>query len=127
MERKKRLRHFRELEVYQRAFQADMRIFKITKTFPHEERYALVDQMRRASRSVCSNLAEGCRKRQYIAMFRNKITDSLQEASETQCWLEFSLACQYISQQTFLELDDEYEQIMAMLNSMERNAEKFCF
>lgn len=127
MERKKRIRHFRDLEVYQRAFQAAMRIFQMTKTFPSEEKYALVDQIRRASRSVCSNLAEGWRKRRYIAMFRNKITDSLQEASETQCWLEFSVACQYISQQTFSELDDEYEQIIAMLNSMERNAEKFCF
>jgi four helix bundle protein len=94
MERKKLIRHFRELEVYQRAFQAAMRIFQITRTFPPEEKYALVDQMRRSSRSVCANLAEGWRKRQHIAVFRNKVTDSLQEASETQCWLEFSVACQ---------------------------------
>ena len=51
----------------------------------------------------------------------------MQEASETQCWLEFALACKYIKQSTFNELDDEYEQIIAMLNSMEMNAEKFCF
>ena len=51
----------------------------------------------------------------------------MMEASETQCWLEFALACRYIDQKTFDTLDDEYEQIIAMLNSMEMNAEKFCF
>jgi four helix bundle protein len=76
---------------------------------------------------VCANLAEGWRKRRYLAVFKNKITDSMQEASETQCWLEFSLACRYIDQDTFDELDDEYEQLIAMLNSMELNAEKFCY
>lgn len=51
----------------------------------------------------------------------------MQEASETQCWLEFSLACHYVSQKDFDKLDDEYEQIIAMLNSIEKNAKKFCF
>ncbi len=125
--RKKTIKHFRDLEVYQRAFTAAMRIHEITKTFPAEEKYSLVDQIRRASRSVCSNLAEGWRKRKYIAVFRNKVSDSMQEASETQCWLEFSLACRYIDEGIFRELDNEYEQILAMLNSMEMNADKFCF
>ena len=92
MERKRDIRHFRDLEVYKRAFHGAMRIFDITKEFPPEERFSLVDQIRKASRSVCSNLAEAWRKRRYIAVFKNKITDSMQEASETQCWLEFSLA-----------------------------------
>ena len=127
MERKKNIRHFRDLEVYRRSFDAAMSIFQMTKKFPQEERYSLVDQIRRSSRSVCANLAECWRKRRYIAVFKNKITDSMQEASETQCWLEFSLTCGYISRSIFDELDDEYEQIIAMLNSMELNAEKFCF
>ena len=127
MVRKHKIEHFRDLEVYRRAFDIAMRIFQITKKFPSEEKYSLVDQIRRASRSVCSNLAEAWRKRRYIAVFKNKITDSMQEASETQCWLEFSLACNYIDQDIFNTLDDEYEQIIAMLNSMEKNAEKFCF
>jgi len=126
-EKKKRIRHFRDLDVYQRAFSAAMTIFQITKGFPSEERFSLVDQIRRASRSVCANIAEGWRKRRYLAVFKNKITDAMQEASETQCWLEFSLACKYIDQDLFDELDNEYEQIIAMLNSMEKNAAKFCF
>jgi len=127
MERKGKIRHFRDLEVYRRAFDAAMEIFQLTKRFPAEERYSMVDQIRRSSRSVCANLAEGWRKRKYEAVFRNKITDSMMEASETQCWLEFSLECGYILRSVFDKLDNEYEQIIAMLNSMEMNAQKFCF
>ena len=123
----KEIRHFRDLLVYQRAFRAAMRIFQLTKTFPAEERFSLVDQIRRASRSVCVNIAEGWRKRRYEAVFRNKMTDSMQEASETQCWLEFSLACEYINQATFDELSVEYEEIIGMLSSMERKSKKFCY
>ena len=123
----KSIRHFRDLMVYQRAFTAAMRIYEITKGFPAEEKYSLVDQVRRSSRSVCSNLAEGWRKRRYQAVFKNKITDAMQEASETQCWLEFSFACGYIDQSIFNDLDEEFEEIIAMLNSMELNAKKFCF
>jgi four helix bundle protein len=124
---KRDIKHFRDLEVYRRAFDAAMKIFQLTKKFPAEERFSLVDQMRRASRSVCANLSEAWRKRRYAAVFKNKITDSMQEASETQCWLEFSFSCRYIEKDIFDKLDDEYEQIIAMLNSVERNAEKFCY
>ncbi len=127
LERKKSIRHFRDLEVYRRAFDAAMQIFEVTKKFPPEERFSMVDQIRRSSRSVCANLAEGWRKRRYLAVFKNKITDSMQEASETQCWLEFCLACSYINQDVFDKLDNEYEQLIAMLNSMEMNAAKFCY
>jgi four helix bundle protein len=127
VERKKDIKHFRDLEVYQLAFSSAMRIFEITKNFPKEEMYSLVDQIRRSSRSVCSNIAEAWQKRQYIAVFKNKITDAMQEASETQCWLDFSLACQYIGKELFEELDNDYKRINAMLRSMDKNAKKFCF
>lgn len=104
-----------------------MKIFEITKEFPKEEKYSLVDQIRRSSRAVCSNLAEAWRKRKYIAVFRNKLTDAMQEASETQSWLEFCLACGYIQDGLFKELDNGCEELILMLNSMEKNAEKFCF
>ena len=87
----------------------------------------MTDQIRRASRSVCSNLAESWRKRRYRAVFINKLTDAQQEASETQTWLDFCLACKYINYQKFERLDQEYENILAMLNSMEMKAHKFCF
>ena len=127
MKRKKIIKHFRDMEVYQRAFAAAMKIFTITKDFPNEEKYSLVDQIRRSSRSVCSNFGEAWRKRKYIAVFKNKVTDSMQEASETQTWLEFSMACEYISKEVFEEIDTEYEEIISMLSSVEKNAHKFCF
>jgi four helix bundle protein len=127
MERKKTIRHFRDLEVYQRSFALAVDIFQISKKFPSEERYSLTDQIRRSSRSVCSNLAEAWRKRRYVVVFKNKLTDVMQEASETQSWLEICFACGYIDEEQFKKLDSEYEEIISMLNSMERNAGKFCY
>lgn len=104
-----------------------MRIFELSKSFPNEEKYSLTDQIRRSSRSVCSNIAEGWRKRRYELVFKNKITDAQQEASETQCWLEFALECKYINKESFTVLDKDYDEILAMLNSMEMNSNKFCY
>ena len=117
----------RESEVYKLAFSCAMEVFKLSKGFPAEERYSLTDQIRRSSRSVCSNLGEAWRKRRYRAVFINKLTDAQQEASETQTWLDFCVACKYINQQTFERLDQEYEKILGMLNSMVVKADKSCF
>ncbi len=75
---------------------------------------------------MCSNLSEGWRKRRYKAVFINKLTDSEQEAAETQTWLEFAFACKYINREKFEELDEKYEHIFAMLITMERKADQFC-
>ena len=122
----KRIGSVRELKVYKLAFEAAMEIFEISKSFPKEETYSLTDQVRRSSRSVCTNLAEGWRKRRYKAVFINKLSDAGQEAAETQAWLEFALACKYIDKRAFKRLDDKYEHIFAMLFKMEQKAESFC-
>ena len=119
-------RSVRELNVYRLAFASAIEIFQISKIFPKEERFSLTDQIRKSSRSVCSNLAEAWRKRKYLAVFIHKLSDCSQEAAETQTWLEFSLNCQYINQETFNHLDEQYEHIFAMLSTMERKAELFC-
>jgi four helix bundle protein len=124
--RTKRIRSVRELDVYRLAFEAAMEIFVISKAFPKEETYSLTDQVRKSSRSVCTNLAEGWRKRRYKAMFANKLLDAAQEAAETQTWLEFALHCKYISKKTFDNLDEKYEHIFAMLFTMEQKADSFC-
>lgn len=117
---------FRELNVYKKAFEAAMEIFNISKEFPSDEKYSLTDQIKRSSRSVCSNLAEGWRKRKYKAVFVNKLTDCCQEAAETQAWLDFALRCGYITADEYHRLDEYYEHIFAMLLTMERKAESFC-
>ncbi|MGB3478906.1 MAG: four helix bundle protein [bacterium] len=125
--RNKTLRHFRDLEVYQMAFDSAMKIFKITRDFPVEERYSITNQIRRSSRSVCSSIGEAWRKRKYKAYFKNKLTDAMSEASETQTWFDFCLACKYIDREVYEEMDNTYETIIAKLNAMEKKAESFCF
>ena len=102
-----RIRSYKELRVYQAAIDAAMRIFEITKRFPHEERFSMVDQMRRASRSVCSNIGEAWRKRRYPAHFRSKLSDSEGEAEETRVWLDLALRCRYISEEEELDQTDD--------------------
>lgn len=119
------IRSYRELRVYQNAFEAAMKIFEITKTFPAEEKYSMVDQMRRSSRSVCSNIAEAWRKRRYPAHFASKLSDSEGEAEETRVWLEFALHCRYINQAIFDELDAKYDLIIGQLVKMISEPEKW--
>lgn len=124
--RTNKINSVRELEVYKLAFETAMEIFKLSKIFPEEERYSLIDQVRRSSRSICASLAEGWRKRKYKAVFISKLLDAAQESAETQTWLEFALACKYIDKSTFEKLDERYEHIFAMLVTMEKKADTFC-
>jgi four helix bundle protein len=121
-----RIKSVRDLLVYKKAFDAAMEIFGISKMFPKEEIYSLTDQIRRSSRSVCANISEAWRKRRYKAVFINKLSDSAQEAGETQTWLEFLLACNYIDEHVFENLFKDYEEIFAMLHAMEKKADTFC-
>ena len=81
---KRKVQSHEDLDVYQIAFCAAMRIFQLSKAFPREETYALTDQIRRSSSSVCSNIAEAWRKRLYEAAFVSKLNDVEAEAAETQ-------------------------------------------
>jgi four helix bundle protein len=116
---------YKELRVYQAAMAAAMRIFEISKRFPPEERYSLTDQIRRASRSVCSNIGESWRKRRYRAAFVSKLSDGETEAEETRVWLEFSWRCKYISKAEADELDSQYDHILAQLVLMIERPEQW--
>jgi len=120
-----RIKSYKELRVYQNAFEVAMEIFRITKKFPPEEKYSLVDQIRRSSRSVCTNTAEAWRKRRYKAAFVAKLSDAETEACETEVHIQFSLACQYIDQKTASLLEERYEQILSQLVIMIDNPEKW--
>ena len=86
---------FRDLRVYQLAFDLAMEIFRLSKSFPQEERFSLTDQIRRSPRSVAANIAEGYRKKQYPKMFVSKMADADGEANETQVWINFATNCGY--------------------------------
>ena len=120
---KKSVRKHTDLEVYQLGFAAGMKVFEHTKQFPKEERYSLTDQIRRSSRSVCGDLAEGWRKRRYPQSFVSKLTDSEAEAAETQSWLQFAVSCGYLNRDEAATLYKEYDRIIAMLVKMATRAD----
>ena len=120
-----KIKHFRELDVYQNALMAAMEIFEISKRFPNEERFSLTDQIRRSSRSVCSNLSEAWRKRRYAAAFVSKLNDAEGEAAETQVHLEFAFRCGYLDAASFQRLDDAYDKIIGQLVNMAEHSEKW--
>ena len=119
------IRSYRELRVYQNAFEATMLVFEITKAFPPEEKYSMVDQVRRSSRSVCANIAEAWRKRKYPAHFVSKLSDSAGEADETRVWLELAVGCKYINKSTFDDIDTRYDLILGQLVKMMAEPEKW--
>jgi four helix bundle protein len=121
-----RVQDFRELEVYQKAFELQQQIFELSKDFPKEEQYALTDQIRRSSRSVGANLAEAWKKRRYPAHFASKLTDSDGEQAETLHWLNTSLACGYLAVDVHEQFVMGYERIGKMLGAMIRDSETWC-
>ena len=118
-----KIRNHKELHVWQDAMDAAMTIFEATRRFPAEERYSLVDQVRRSSRSVAANVSEAWRKRRYQAAFVAKINDAESEASETQTWIEFSRRCHYLNDLEAGELDALYERIIGQLVVMAGNSQ----
>ena|ERR1700743_1552920 len=116
---------FRDLIAYKKAFALSMEIFSITKSFPKEETYSLIDQIRRSSRSVFASIAEAYKKRRYPNHFISKLTDADMENGETQAWLDASLACKYITQEKYQELSKQSEEVTYLLIYMINNPEKF--
>lgn len=115
----------KSLRVFQMAYKLAMEIFEITRAFPKEERYSLTDQIRRSSRSVPANIAEGYRKRQYPNAFASKMSDADGEATETQVWRDVSKDCRYIDPSTHGRLISEYKEVGSMLGHMINNPLKF--
>jgi len=120
------VKSYRDLDVYKLARQSAKEIFELTKTYPKEERYSLISQVRRSSRSVGAQIAEAWAKRRYPAHFISKLTDSDGEQQETQHWLDTSLDCNYINISRHKELINQYQKIGKMLNGMIRKSSQFC-
>lgn len=117
--------NFRNLAAYKKAFALAMEIFEITKRFPKEERFSLTDQMRRSSRSVCSCIGEAYRKTHYEGYFVSKSSDADGENTETRVWLDFSVACKYITSESWSALELRAEEVGKLINHMIENPEKY--
>ncbi|MDO1500705.1 four helix bundle protein [Winogradskyella maritima] len=116
---------FKTLLAYQKGFALAMEIFHLTKSFPKSELYMLTSQIIRSSRSVCSNLSEGYRKRKYPKHFVSKLTDSDMENSETQLWLDFASACEYINQKQYKNYTEKSEEVGKLINYMINKPDKY--
>jgi four helix bundle protein len=116
---------FKSLLAYRKGFDLAMEIKDVSNSFPKEETYSLTDQIRRSSRSVCTNIAEAYRKRRYKKHFISKLTNSDAENGETQSWLEFAEACKYISTETENDLTEKSLEVGKLINYKINNPGKF--
>lgn len=125
--RKALITSHRELDVWTRAFEASMDIFRLTKTFPREETYSLTDQIRRSSRSVTANITEAWRRRRYAGVFVNKLNQAEAEATETQDWLHYAVECGYLERAVAADLYRQYDAILKTLVGMITHADTWTF
>lgn len=119
------MRSYKELLIYQKAFNLAMDIREITRSFPKEEIYSLTNQIIRCSRSVCANFAEAYRRRKYPAHFLSKLTDADAENAETEVWLDFALACRYITEDEHRKLISQKEEVGKLLGDIFKNPDKY--
>jgi len=122
---KKRVVTYRDFNVYRQSFDLAMEIFHETKHFPRAEQYSLIDQIRRAARSVPANIAEGWAKRKYENVFKRHIYDAMGSCEEVRVWLEFALECQYMDDTIFVRLNKKCSEVGAMLSSLANKWQTF--
>ncbi len=126
-DKSKKYKGFRDLIVYQKSYKLAIEVSRLTKSYPKEEKYVLVDQMRRASRSIPSNIAEAWARRRYPKSFVSKLIDAHGEELEMEVWVDMSLDLEYINPEKHTLLLERYVEISKMLQSMETHPEKFCY
>jgi len=117
--------NYKDLLAYKKAYALAMEIFNFTKKFPNEEKYSLTDQIRRSSRSVCTNIAEAYKRRRYADYFISKLNDCESENAETQVWLDFSHDCKYITAEEYILLNAKNDEVGKLIWYMINNPDKF--
>jgi len=120
-----RINSFAELRAYQAACCLDEMVFEETKSWPGEEKYALIDQIRRSARSIGANIAEAWAKRRYPAHFVSKLTDADGELQETRHWLGRALKYGYAAKAKTDTMEKQCTVIGKMLGSMIKKPEAF--
>ncbi len=116
---------YESLMAYQKAWKLANELYALSKSFPEEEKYSLTDQVRRSSRSVCTNIGEGYRKRRYPKHFVSKMSDADGEMTETQIWINFAFECKYINVTKYNDLSDQAAQAGKLIGFMIDNPGKF--
>ena len=113
---------FEDLDVFKRAYRISLEIHSASLKFPKVEQYALADQIRRASKSICANLSEGYGKRSLTqAEFNRFVLMSIGSADEMRVWGRYCLDLGYIDEEKWKHWRDEYEQIAKMLQGLSKS------
>lgn len=124
-EKKMGIYQCKDLKVYNRSFEIAHKIFELSRKFPAEEKYSLVDQIRRSSRSIPANIREGFEKKRYKDVFKRHLNDALGSAEETQTWIDFAFRAGYITKETYDILFKEYFEITSMIYTLMKNWSNF--
>src|SRR5262245_5325024 len=123
-ERRKRVVSFEDLEVFQRAYRISLEIHQRSLTFPQIEQRVLADQLRRASKSICANVAEGYgRQKRSKAEFKRFLQMAIGSSDEMRVWVRYALDLGYIDEAIWRRWRDEYQVISRMLQSLATRAE----
>ena len=116
-------RRFEDLEVFRRAYRLSLEVHRASLDFPRIEQWALADQVRRASKSICANVAEGFGKqRQSRTEFHRFVTMAIGSADEMQVWTLYARDLGYISAETAEHWQGEYREIARMLQGLSRRS-----
>ncbi len=119
------LLRFEDLEVFKRAYAASLEIHRASLAFPQVEQFGLADQLRRASKSICANIAEGMAKAKGSqAELRRYLQVAMGSADEMRVWLRYARDLEYISAADWRRWRNEYEAIAKMLNGLSRRAQR---
>jgi four helix bundle protein len=111
-----RVSSFEDLEVFQRAYRVSLELHRESLRFPKIEQFALADQLRRASKSICANIAEGfAKQRRSSAEYRRYLLMAIGSADELRVWIRYCLDLNYIDEATALRWRNEYIAIAKML------------
>ena len=116
---------YRTLLAYQKAFGLAMKLYHASKKFPTEEKYGIISQIRDSSRSVCANIVEAYKRRRYKNYFTSKLNDSETENAETQVWLDFALACEYLTEKEYLQFRCDNDEVAKLILYMINHPDKF--
>jgi four helix bundle protein len=120
------VKSYRDLLVYQKARVLSHELFRVTVNFPREEKFSLIDQVRRSLRSIGAQIAEAWAKRRYERHFCSKLTDADGEQQETQHWIDTAVDCGYLDQGQAHALLQKCEEIGRLLGGMIAKSEQFC-
>ena len=122
MKRDKPIRSFEDLEVFQRAYRVSLEVHRSSMSFPAREQRGLGEQLRRSSKSICANLAEGFAKQRGSGPeFRRFLLMAIGSSDEVRVWIRYCRDLGYIDEPTWQRWRDEYQEISKMLQGLRRN------